>query len=409
MNKGHLPGCCGLFLPMKNMDIWLGKDFCMPGLYLHVPFCDGKCPYCDFYSMAGNEALKEEYTRRLEKLLPRWAEKLREKGSGFRADTLYFGGGTPNLLGASRIARLVRASRQNFGLKNGEITLEANPTSRLDDFFQEIAHAGVNRLSLGLQSAHEEELKLLGRRHTARQAAEAVKAARKAGFRNISLDLMMALPGQTWEKLRESIRFCASLGVEHISAYLLKIEPGTPFWGRKDNLELPGEEETCTLYLSACEELERLGYRQYEISNFAKPGFEGRHNLQYWRCDEYLGLGPAAHSFVMGKRFFYPRDLQAFLAGNEPRPDGEGGSPEEFCMLALRLREGLSEESFSARYAGKASLPEEFWREASLLEKGGLCRVEGERGKRRLSLTPQGFLVSNSVILELVERICEGI
>ena len=378
----------------------------MIGLYLHIPFCDGKCPYCDFYSMAGNDSLKEKYTRRLESLLPEWKGKLREKGGSYKADTLYFGGGTPNLLGASRLARLIENAQKGFLLENAEITLEANPTSRLDAFFEEMAAAGANRLSLGLQSAHEEELRLLGRRHTARQAAEAVKAARRAGFRNISLDLMMGLPGQNWEMLRESIRFCASLEVEHISAYLLKIEPGTPFWQKKSSLNLPDEEETSHLYLSACEELEKLGYFQYEISNFARPGFEGRHNLKYWRCEEYLGLGPAAHSYLGGKRFYYPRDLEGFLAGNLPVEDGPGGSPEEFCMLALRLREGLSEEIFRNRYEEEGVfLPERFWKEASLLEKAGFCRIEGEEGKRVLSLTPRGFLVSNSVILELTERI----
>ena len=185
----------------------------MLGLYLHIPFCDGKCPYCDFYSLAGEESVKEAYTRRLEKELALWADKLTKEGVPPVADTLYFGGGTPNLLGGSRIARLIAAAKEHFSLQNGESTVEVNPSSELSGFFREIFAAGANRLSIGLQSAHDQELKALGRRHTAQQAAETVEAARKAGFSNLSLDLMLSTPGQTTESALSSVAFCRELGV----------------------------------------------------------------------------------------------------------------------------------------------------------------------------------------------------
>lgn len=361
------------------------------GLYVHIPFCDGKCPYCDFYSMRAEEGQYEAYTRRLEELLPR---KLEEAGR--LVDSVYFGGGTPSLLGGERIGRILNAV-QGFLFPQAEITLEANPGRNLENVLDTVRKAGVNRLSLGLQSASELELENLGRRHTAEQAAQAVRAARAAGFSNLSLDLMLAVPGQTRESLRKSIEFCASLDVQHISAYLLKLEPGTSFWNRREELFLPDEEETCELYLLACKKLEDLGYQQYEISNFSRPGKEGRHNLKYWRCEEYLGIGPAAHSFLNGRRFYYPRDLSLFWTEGEPVPDGLGGSPEEFCMLALRLREGLREDRFFRRFGRK--LPGSLWKKARLLEKAGYCRTE----LGRVYLTPEGCLVSNAVIGELTE------
>ena len=298
----------------------------MLGLYLHIPFCDGKCPYCDFYSLTGNEEVKEAYTRVLENQLAQWAETLQKQGLSPEADTLYFGGGTPNLLGGSRIARLIAAAKRYFSLEKGEITVEVNPSSELSGFFREIAAAGANRISIGLQSADDGELKALGRRHTVKQAAETVEAARSAGISNLSLDLMLATPGQTLESALRSVAFCRKLAVPHVSAYLLKVEEGTPYWNRRDTLALPDEDETADRYLAVCSALEEAGLKQYEISNFALPGKESRHNLKYWHCEEYLGLGPGAHAFVGGKRFYYPRNLNGFLEKPEPVFDGEGGT-----------------------------------------------------------------------------------
>ena len=331
------------------------------------------------------------YTRSVE-------NRLREAGArcGREADTLYFGGGTPSLLGADRILRIVQAAREGFGLKNAEITMEANPSGDLSKLLSSVREGGVNRISLGLQSSVDEELALLGRRHTAEQARKAVRAARSAGFQNISLDLMLCIPGQTADSLKRSIAFCAEAGVEHVSAYLLKLEKGTPFFLQKDQMHLPDEEETGERYLLACEELERHGYRQYEISNFSRSGFESRHNLKYWHCEEYLGLGPAAHSFFNGKRFYFPRDINAFVSGNSPVDDGAGGDLEEYTMLALRLTEGLREAGCRSRFG--RGIPEEYRVRAEKFRKTGLLYCD-EAGIR---LTRKGFLVSNTLIGEIL-------
>ena len=361
------------------------------GLYIHVPFCDGKCPYCDFFSMRGSEPTMDEYTDCMIRKLNSSAEHI-----GRAADTLYFGGGTPNLLGGKRIARIVEAARRGFGLEDAEITVEANPGGDHSDFFREIAAAGANRVSLGLQSANEDELRLLGRRHSADDAARAVEAAQNAGIENVSLDLMLAVQGQTQESLARSAAFCAKLGAKHVSAYLLKIELHTLYWKNKAELRLPGEDAAADLYLSACRELERLGYRQYEISNFARPGFESRHNLKYWHCEDYLGLGPSAHSFLNGKRFHFERSLRGFLGGDVPVQDGEGGGFDEFAMLRMRLEEGLADEACRVRFG--YPVPERIKKAARLYEPGGLT-VCGENG---FHFTPHGFLVSDMLTGEIL-------
>lgn len=361
------------------------------GLYIHVPFCDGKCPYCDFYSLHGDEKLMDEYTEAVIRSLYAYSHNLNRT-----ADTLYFGGGTPNLIGAERLCEIVAASKACFGLQNAEITVEVNPTRELNNFFERIYRAGVNRLSIGLQSANDEELKLLGRRHTAEQAAEAVAAAQQAGFCNISLDLMLAVQGQTQQSLLRSIQFCASQNIQHISAYLLKIEPGTNYYRKRDKLDLPGEDATSDLYLFAIRELEKCGFAQYEISNFAKAGYESKHNLKYWHDEEYLGIGPAAHSFVNGKRFYYGRDIHAFLDGLEPTQDGTGGGFEEYAMLALRLNEGLTESGCQSRF-GKP-IPPKLMEHAKKYEKNGFTICD----KNGIRFTPKGFLVSNTLIGEIL-------
>ena len=361
------------------------------GLYIHVPFCDGKCPYCDFFSVRDSEAAMDEYTNRIIDKIKLYADKL-----GRSADTLYFGGGTPNLLGGERVARIVGAARRGFGLERAEITVEANPGGDLSGFFREAAAAGVNRVSLGLQSADENELRLLGRRHTAGDAARAVDAARRAGNGYVSLDLMLAVQGQTEESLARSVKFCAALGAEHVSAYLLQLEPRTLYWKNRAQLRLPGEDEAAGLYHSACRALERLGYRQYEISNFARPGRESRHNLKYWRCEEYLGLGPSAHSFLGGGRFHFEPSLRGFLNCGEPIEDGPGGDFDEFAMLRLRLAEGLTDEACRVRFG--YPIPERVKKAARLSELGGLtaCRENGFR------FTPQGFLLSDVLTAEIL-------
>ena len=247
-----------------------------PGVYIHVPFCAAKCPYCNFYSVKAEESLMDAYTEQICRALAASAERWQR-----RADTLYFGGGTPILLGARRIERIVSTARRHFGLQNAEITLEANPASTLEETLRDLFAAGVNRLSFGMQSADEEELRILGRRHTAKEAALAVAHAQAAGFSNISLDLMLGIPQQTAQSVEKSIGFCAETGITHISAYLLKIEEGTPFDRNGVAARCPDPDEQAERYLQAVEALARHGFCQYEISNFAKPGFHSRHNCKY--------------------------------------------------------------------------------------------------------------------------------
>lgn len=228
-----------------------------------------------------------------------------------RADTLYFGGGTPSLLGGRRLQRILEQSREVFGLEGAEITLEANPADELKETLRCFAAAGGNRLSLGMQSADREELRWLGRRHTPDQVLAAAEAARKAGIQNLSLDMMLGLEGQTPASVARSAAVCAELGAAHVSAYLLKIEPGTPL-GRREDLRLPDEEGCAQLYLAACEALEKAGFAQYEISNFAKPGFSSRHNRKYWNGEPYLGIGRPPIPFWMAAAFSILRMWKRF-------------------------------------------------------------------------------------------------
>lgn len=367
----------------------------MIGLYLHVPFCGKKCPYCDFYSGAASVSSMDAYTAKMIQTLESY------RGKNLTAETLYFGGGTPNLLGAERLTNLIKTAREVFSIaEDSEITVECNPATVDFSFLEAIRNAGANRLSLGVQSAIPEELKLLGRRHTPEQAAKVVEEAKRAGFTNISLDLMVGIPGQTEESLIQSIDWYASLDVPHISSYLLKVEPGTEFYARKDALSLPDDDTMGDWYLTMVRELESRGFAQYEISNFSRPGYEGRHNLKYWRCEEYLGLGPAAHSFFEGKRSYNKPSLDAFLSGAEPTPDGDGGSREEFAMLCLRLTEGLSDAIWQSRFG--EDLPESLLKSARRYAKVGLIAFTGERSFR---FTPEGFLVSNALLCELMEEL----
>lgn len=360
------------------------------GLYIHVPFCVQKCPYCDFYSAPPREGWAlDAYTDGVLAAIKKWGERLHTA-----ADTLYFGGGTPSLLGGARLSAIVEAARRHFCLFDGaEVTLEANPADDLAETLAAFAAAGGNRLSLGMQSAVPAELQALGRRHTPADVERTVAAARRAGIENVSLDLMLGVPNQTAASVRRSVACLTELGATHASAYLLKLEPGTPFGAHPP--VLPDEDATVELYQWTMELLEMAGYRQYEISNAAQPGKESRHNLKYWNSDPYLGIGPAASSYLGCKRFHYPRDTAAFLAGAEPEEEKDGmiptGSAEEYALLRLRLTEGLTEAGFAARFGGR--IPSE-WRQRAAALPPALV-TEDAAGIR---LSRQGFLVSNTLI-----------
>ena len=361
------------------------------GIYIHVPFCKSKCPYCDFYSIPTEESVMDNYVTRLIDEINQWSEKIKKE-----VDTIYFGGGTPSLLGNSRLNKIMEALYDKFNVKEPEVTLEVNPTSSNELDFKGLLNNNINRLSIGLQTANNNELKILGRQHSCLDAKNTVLSAQDAGFRNISLDLMLAIPEQNQSSLKHSIDFCKELNVQHISSYLLKIEKGTPFFVNKDKLNLKDDDTQSDLYLYACNQLESEGFFQYEISNFSKPGKESRHNLKYWNCEEYLGLGPGAHSFIDNKRFYYKPSLKNFLYTPSIIDNGLGGDIEEYCMLKLRLNQGLNNEEFKSRF--NMDIPENFLENAKKYEKYGLLKIEN----KTIKFTKAGFLVSNELICKII-------
>ncbi len=360
------------------------------GLYIHIPFCKSKCPYCDFYSMRAYDGQTDDYTASVLEYLEMWADKLNRK-----ADTLYFGGGTPSVLGGENIALITRRAKELFGV-DGEITVECNPSAVDDSFFETVAKSGVNRISLGMQSAVDSERRKLGRFADSKRVEECINNARKAGIENITLDVMLGVPDQTVDSLKETVDFCLKNDVPHISAYMLKLEEGTYYYNNADKLNLPDEDATADMYTLLGDILESKGYRNYEISNFAKAGYEGRHNLKYWNCEEYLGIGPSAHSFIDGKRFYYPRDIKAFTLGCDTIPDGDGGDEEEYIMLRLRLADGISFDAFKMRF-GK-DFPTGIMHRAESFAQHGLVTLSDNT----LSLTRKGFLLSNTIISKLI-------
>ena len=360
------------------------------GLYLHIPFCKSKCPYCDFYSFSGKDTEKDEYTKALKDRI------LRISNLQCKGDTLYIGGGTPSVLGAENLKTLVDTCKNDFLTDDAEITVECNPHGLNEDFFKTLYSCGVNRISMGLQSAVDNERRMLGRLSDRNQVENAVKMAQRVGFENITLDVMLGIPNQTEKSLNETLDFCISLGVPHISAYMLKLEENTHFYKNQEKYNFPDDDLTADLYLQMCETLHSNGIMQYEISNFSKNGFESRHNLKYWHCEEYLGLGPSAHSFLDGKRFYFDRDFNAFMNGNSPIDDGVGGDFTEYAMLNLRLVEGLNENKVFERFGH--NIPKEIYEKSQIFIDNGYM-ISTENG---LALTRNGFLMSNSILAEIL-------
>ena len=282
------------------------------GLYIHIPFCRRKCDYCDFYSLANSEDRMRDYIRALLLNL----QELAPRTEGYVLDTIYLGGGTPSILPESALKQLFKAIHKEYHLtRDCEITVEVNPDSVTPSLLRTLRHGGVNRISMGVQSAHDQELSLLNRLHTFEQAEQAVKLIRKAGFKNLNLDLIFGLPDQTMEAWQESVEAILALEPEHISMYALTLEEGTPLWQRKDELNLVSSDDQADEYLWAVNRLAELGYEQYEVSNFAKEGYRSRHNRKYWLGQEYVGVGPSAHSDFGGRRYSYVRDLEGYISG----------------------------------------------------------------------------------------------
>lgn len=367
---------------------------CPLGLYIHVPFCKQKCVYCDFYSLPHREDQMDAYTAALQ------AELSGTDFSGYRADTVYFGGGTPSYLGFHRLSAILKTVFDACPLApDAEITMEANPDSAGDsEGLAELRRAGFNRVSLGMQSADDGELANLGRVHTMAQVHSSVEALHRAGFENLSLDLIYGLPGQTLERWRENLEAAVALSPEHLSCYGLKAEKGTPLYARRHTL--PDDAVQADMYLETVGFLSSRGYRQYEISNFARPGRESRHNLKYWTLGEYAGFGPGAHSDFRGVRSARARDLEAYLHGRRQLSEEQAMTSEdrrqEWLMLGLRTSHGLDPAVYERRFRRPFGPFLPFLRRC---EAAGYAVQDGSRWR----LTPRGFLVSNPIITTLLD------
>lgn len=318
------------------------------------------------------------------------------RGRGFSVDTLYIGGGTPSLLSGEQLTRLVDSLGAIFVFSEKlDFTIEVNPGTLTKEKAVAFRELGVNRISLGLQSIHENELKKLGRIHSFEDFLSAYKLLRDVGFDNINLDIMYAIPEQTPDSLKKTLDVILSLKPEHISAYSLIIEEGTPFYRMKDELNLPDEECELEMYRLISETLKSRGYSHYEISNYAREGFESKHNLKYWRCEHYIGLGAAAHSFIDNVRFSNTHSLDKYISG-EFRADSTELSREdkmfEYAMMHLRLKEGIYLPEYKARF-GEDFLTTRSERVGELIKLGYLALSDD-----RLAITERGFYVSNYIM-----------
>ncbi len=384
------------------MALFVRQDKIPLGIYVHIPFCRSKCQYCDFYSLSDARGrLMDEYLQAI-------CTHIREAGPlapGYRVDTVYFGGGTPTLFGAEGLATILNTIRKCFDVDgNAEITFEANPDSVNPRLLRRLRAEGFNRVSLGIQSDDEAILRTIGRPHTYRQAVSAVQQIRRAGFRNLSVDLMYGLPGQTLEGWKKTVANVLSLEPEHISCYGLKLEENTPLYLNREEYEFPDDDAQADMYLAAVELLRQKDYRQYEISNFAKREMASRHNLKYWTGGAYLGFGPDASSDFAGKRFSVVRDIRAYIAGitgggqvlRESQQLQSRDRAGEYLMLRLRTSAGINREEYEKQYLLSFAPLEKI---LELACRHHLAQHNGQGGYR---LTPEGFLVSNSILSDLL-------
>lgn len=371
------------------------------GLYIHIPFCQRKCNYCDFLSAPATKQVQNAYMETLQK-------EIREKATEYRewsVDTVFIGGGTPTSVSYEMLVEMVEIVKAEFCLENGcEITMECNPGTVTLEALKAYRSAGINRLSIGLQSTEDELLKKLGRIHTYEQFLETYRWAREACFDNINVDIMSALPEQSLKQYEDTLEKIAMLGVEHISAYSLIVEEGTPFyeWFEKDMLLLPDEEEERQMYYKTKEVLAKAGYTRYEISNYAKEGYECRHNIRYWVRKPYLGLGLGASSFVSKERYKNVSVLEAYMSGDgymkkeEAEKLSEREEMEEFMFLGLRLTKGIKKFKFE----------KEFGRSIAEVYGAVIDRLKGERlieeDEESIWLTEYGVDVSNVVLSEFL-------
>ena len=374
------------------------------GIYIHIPFCKSKCAYCNFYSLSasmGGDKLIPDYQQALTRHIEEYSAQL----DGYLIDTVYFGGGTPSHYDTSKLISILSVLK-NSGhvLLDSEITVELNPGDIEKDELVKLRRAGFNRLSIGAQSADDTVLESLGRTHTFADTEKTVKFARQAGFNNISLDIIYGLPSQNKDDWAQTVGRVASLKAEHISCYGLKLEEGTQLFLFKDSPFLPDDDSQADMYLYAVEVLERFGYKQYEVSNFAKRGFESKHNMKYWLGDEYIGFGPGAHSYVGRCRYSFTEDVEEYIEQislgrrivehDEAMSDFENAG--EYLMLRLRTAHGISQDEYFSIYRLKMDFILELLEKYK--ENGWAQFNEG-----RWRFTPKGFMLSNRLIGEILE------
>ncbi|WP_027361516.1 radical SAM family heme chaperone HemW [Halodesulfovibrio aestuarii] len=373
-------------------------------LYLHVPFCRSKCGYCAFHSQVPDANAMQVYLDALMREIAFWGDRL----GNVAVETIFFGGGTPSMLPFKSIDAVLNRLAKSFAISNGaEISMEANPESAArDTFLQDVRRSGINRLSLGIQSLNRELLHTLGRPHSAKQAIAAIELARQSGFNNINVDFIWGLPGQRLKHWLEELKEIVKLGPDHLSCYSLTIEENTPFEVAYDDgkLELPSDDDQGKMFLYGSDFLELQGYTHYEISNFARMGFQCRHNLGYWEGVDYLGLGPSAVSTINSRRWSNPKDLAEYARQTTQGQLGDNAETltphermQELIMLRLRTARGLRFAAYK-ELTGRVFM-EDFRPMITALHQHGLVKIRNGY----LNLTKRGMLVSNTIIENLFD------
>lgn len=366
------------------------------GLYIHIPFCAKKCNYCDFCSFSNvGESVRSKYIEKLCQEIDSY------KAKNVIVDTIFFGGGTPTLLTAKEFANIVDHIKEAFLIDdNVEFTVEANPGTTDRQKLVDFVKCGVNRFSIGLQSIHEKELKKLGRIHDFGEFKQTYLDLKSIGIDNVNIDLMYGIPYQTLESFEKTLDVVLNLIPEHLSVYGLILEEGTPFYSEQDTLDLPGEDLECDMYFLAAKKLAEKGYIHYEVSNYSKAGKESRHNLKYWHCNEYIGIGVSAHSYFENKRYSntdnicdYINDTSQMFFSEQLDVDTQ---KYEYVMLALRLKRGFSLSEYYSRFSENFLAGREEFIE-KMVSLGYINLIDDN-----ISLTEKGFYVSNSILSELL-------
>lgn len=368
------------------------------GIYIHIPFCTKKCGYCDFYSVTWNEFQEHTYIQAAINEIKSYSALANE----FVVDSIFIGGGTPSIINPRNLGNIISAIRSTFTVdKDCEISMEANPNSLIENL-NEYREIGINRLSIGIQSLNDTILNKIGRIHNSKEALEAIDRAKSFGFDNINVDVMFNIPGQTIDDINDTINQLINKNINHISFYSLKLEEGTPMYSLEQSQEIimPDEDIERDMYYAGRDIMEKHNLMQYEISNFAIKGYECKHNLKYWNQDEYIGIGPSAHSFLGSMRFNNPSDLMAYIMNGDDDGIFERNIQEvmnkeglifEYIMLRLRLTEGLKFADFKNKFS--LDFKEAYGVQIEYLTKNDLIEIDNDS----IRLTKRGMDVSNHV------------